>query len=152
MQVIHPREISWKQLILGEFVGCSTPLWQTIISKFLWFIWRGRNAYVFKSDPPSLANLKMDLFLQMRSVARLRKEEIKKRERALRRGKHAALSYGLLKEEDHILYINWEEEIKGDRKVLEDTDRQVTEWLLEATALYEDVMKDEEKASNLIIV
>ena len=95
----------------------------------------------------------MDLFLQMRSVARLRKEEIEKRERALRRGgKHATLSYGLFKKEDHILYSNWEEEIRVDRKVLEDTDVQVTEWLVEATTLYEDVMKDEEKASNLIIV
>ena len=89
----------------------------------------------------------MDLFLQMRSVARLRKEEIEKRERALRTGKHAAWGSGLLTEEDRILYMDWEEEMRQDRKMLQDTDHQVTEWLMEATSLYEDVMKDEEKAS-----
>lgn len=89
----------------------------------------------------------MDLFLQMRSVARLRKEEIEKRERALRRGKHAAWGSGLLTEEDYILYINWEEELRQDKKMLDDTDHQVTEWLMEAASLYEDVMMDEENAS-----
>ena len=88
----------------------------------------------------------------MRSGEHHKKEEIEKREKALKRGKHAALSYGLLKKEDHILYNDWEEELRVDRRELEEKDLKVTEWLLEATTLYQDIMKDDEKFTNFIIV
>ena len=62
----------------------------------------------------------------MRRVAQHKKEEIENREKALKRGKHVALSYGLLKKEDHILYNDWEEELRVDRRELEDKDLKLT--------------------------
>ena len=86
-----------------------------------------------------MINLQLDLFLQMRSIARYKKEESEKRLLALRRGKHAAYSYGLLRKDNNILYNTWEEELKMDRRELRETDLKVIEWILEATALYQSI-------------
>ena len=99
-----------------------------------------------------MINLQLDLSLQMRSIARYKKEESEKRLQALRRGKHAAYSYGLLRKDDNILYNSWEEELKMDRRELEEKDLKLTEWILEATTLYQAIQKDDEKFTNFIII
>lgn len=53
---------------------------------------------------------------------------------------------------DHIVYNDWEEELRVDRRELEDKDLKLIEWLLEATALYQAIQKDEDKFTNYIIV
>lgn len=46
------QDITWKQFLLGDSLGCSLGLWNTIRACFLWHIWLQRNAAIFGSAPP----------------------------------------------------------------------------------------------------
>ena len=57
LKACNKSEASWKQFLLGDSIGCSTGLWNTIRACFIWHIWLQRNAKVFGSDPPPLTHL-----------------------------------------------------------------------------------------------
>ena len=53
LHLFKRSEVSWNQLLLGDSIGCSPALWNTIRALFLWHIWLQRNTAIFNS-PPSL--------------------------------------------------------------------------------------------------
>lgn len=143
MACINPRGVSLKQLVLGDFVGCSTPLWNCVRSEFLWFIWRSRNASIFQSDQPILTMLKQDLFFQLKASTTERKKEVHRRKDFLRKGKHACRNQEIFHQKENILYHRWDEEMEEELLSLREKDKKLTEHILEVTKVYFLVEKDE---------
>lgn len=59
----NKKEVSWRQFLLGDSVGSSTSLWNSIRACFQSHIWLQRNVVVFDSTPPSLSNMVCNLLL-----------------------------------------------------------------------------------------
>ena len=53
--------ISWKQLLLGETIGCSIELWTIIRTKILWFLWIERLSAIFQGATRNSSSLQQCL-------------------------------------------------------------------------------------------
>lgn len=77
---IHPSTVSWKEILLGLSIGCSSGLWNAIRSVYVWNVWISRNKMIFNNrrcDP--LPGLKRDLFVQMEMINKIQMQECKAR-------------------------------------------------------------------------
>ncbi|KAI5073961.1 hypothetical protein GOP47_0011974, partial [Adiantum capillus-veneris] len=62
--------ISWRQLLLGNYIGILSCYWNLTRAEFLWVIWKLRNSYVFNvaHQAPSLKALFLDFNLHVFKV------------------------------------------------------------------------------------
>lgn len=74
---VHKGDVTWKQMLLGDNVGCSTNMWNIIRSNFLWHIWLQRNAAIFESQPPNLTDFINTLMTQVRRGLEKSQRELK---------------------------------------------------------------------------
>ncbi|KAH7284029.1 hypothetical protein KP509_34G036500 [Ceratopteris richardii] len=66
------KQLSWKQVLLGEAIGCSAALWNAIRGEVLWKIWRERCALNF-GDPPREWSIEKSLFLLGKRIVNSKK-------------------------------------------------------------------------------
>lgn len=50
--------LSWRHLLIGESIGCSTELWRVLRTEILWFFWIERLAIMYNGSTENAGTLK----------------------------------------------------------------------------------------------
>ena len=133
------KEVSWKQLLLGDSIGCSTGLWNTIRACFLWHMWIQRNAKVFGSAPPHINELVFSLSFQVRKHLLRTKELLQERMDFLQLGKNHMHMDVLWNSNRHIIYSTWYEELAKEMAEMETRDQTLAELVVETATFYKEI-------------
>lgn len=133
------KEASWKQFLLGDSVGSSTSMWNTIRACFLWHIWLQRNAAVFDSVPPSLSNFLHNLLVQVRRSIQLLQTSLKERIDFVRLGKNYIMKEVLRQNNRLIIYHTWYEKLYRDLATMEIKDQELADVCVEIAQFYKGI-------------
>lgn len=141
------QEVSWKQLLLGDSFGCSTSLWNTIRACFLWHIWTQRNAVVFGSPQPPIADLVFTLIFQVRKHWAKTKDSLQERLEFLYVAKNQMEREVVWNSNRRTTYTTWYEEMARELSSTESDDQDLAEMIIELSFFYK-TLDDEAPPRN----
>lgn len=127
--------VTWKQLLLGDYIGCSAGLWNTIRGCILWFVWLQRNAALFGSPPPALNSLFTALMSQVRQRLQLTIQETQNRLEYLKLGKEFIRDEVVWTSNHHTIYHTWNSE-QSDLATSVGRDQQLSALLVDVGMFY----------------
>lgn len=133
------EEVTWKQLLLGDSIGVSSELWNSIRSCFLWHTWLQRNAVVFQSESLNFFELTSNLSFQVRKVVSRNTKVIQARKEFLKLGKNHMQREVIWSCNRHIVYNDWNEELLNQLASSEAKDKELVELCLELATLYKSI-------------